>query len=303
MCSIIRVMKKSFTLIEILVVIVVIGVLSAFILVGMSSITNSANIAKAKAFSNSLRNSLLINLVSEWKLDLINSPGANQTPDAWGTNTGTLGDGSTSTTFPTLSQNSSCVSGKCLSFDGGDYVSIPTAIGYSSKVTVEAWMNTSYYIDGTWKYIATGGCGDIIWGTPSDNLGRISFGGQCNNPFTPLTGNTFIANGKWHHVVGIYDKDLSTNQVKIYIDGLLDGQKNATGTFTSGVITFGRGNGVTHFVGLIDEVRIYNAAMPVSKLQQNYFIGINNLYKNNGITLNEFNQRIVELKSNIANSD
>jgi prepilin-type N-terminal cleavage/methylation domain-containing protein len=43
-------MNKSFTLIEILVVIVVIGVLSAFILVGMSSITSSANIAKSQAF-------------------------------------------------------------------------------------------------------------------------------------------------------------------------------------------------------------------------------------------------------------
>jgi len=62
-------MSNSFTLIEILVVIVIIGILSAFILVGMSSITNSANIAKGKAFADSTRNSLLGNLKAEIKLD------------------------------------------------------------------------------------------------------------------------------------------------------------------------------------------------------------------------------------------
>jgi len=48
--------EKSFTLIEILVVIVVTGILSSFVLVGMSSITNDARIAKVKAFANSVRN-------------------------------------------------------------------------------------------------------------------------------------------------------------------------------------------------------------------------------------------------------
>jgi prepilin-type N-terminal cleavage/methylation domain-containing protein len=100
--------EKSFTLIEILVVIVVVGILSSFILVGMSSITSDANIAKGKAFANSLKNSLLMNLVSEWKLD---ETSGSTSYDSWSQNNGTV-TGATITT--------DCVSGKCLEFDGID---------------------------------------------------------------------------------------------------------------------------------------------------------------------------------------
>jgi len=53
-------MKKSFTLIEILVVIVIIGILSAFIIVSMSGVSQKATIAKGQAFANSLKNALMI---------------------------------------------------------------------------------------------------------------------------------------------------------------------------------------------------------------------------------------------------
>ncbi len=81
-------MSKSFTLIEILVVIVVIGVLSAFILVGMSSISSKANIAKSQVFINSIDNSLLTSRVAYWKLD---EGAGTTTSDSWGVSLGTLG--------------------------------------------------------------------------------------------------------------------------------------------------------------------------------------------------------------------
>ena len=80
-------MSKSFTLIEILVVIVIIGILSAFIIVSMVGVSDKARIAKSQAFANSLRNSLLINLVSEWKL---NDGSGTTASDSWSANTGTL---------------------------------------------------------------------------------------------------------------------------------------------------------------------------------------------------------------------
>ena len=109
-------MNKSFTLIEILVVIVVIGIISSFIIVGLSSVSDKANIAKGQAFSNSLRNSLLMNLVSEWKLD---EGTGSTTLDSWGSNTGTLGT-STIGDAAEPTWTTDCVSGKCLSFDGTD---------------------------------------------------------------------------------------------------------------------------------------------------------------------------------------
>jgi prepilin-type N-terminal cleavage/methylation domain-containing protein len=128
-------MNKSFTLIEILVVIVVIGALSAFILVGMSSITNSANIAKSQAFSNSLRNSLLLNLVSEWKLD-------GNGNDSWGVNNGTLVG---ATHLPVLKTNSDCFSGSCYDFDGTeDYINVGSRANLTTDIsnglTITAWI-------------------------------------------------------------------------------------------------------------------------------------------------------------------
>jgi len=81
--------NKSFTLIELLVVIVIIGILAGVIIVSTSSSINKANLAKVKVFENSVQNELGANMVSRWKLD----EGTTTTPDAWGNNTGTLGDG------------------------------------------------------------------------------------------------------------------------------------------------------------------------------------------------------------------
>ena len=85
--------NKSFTLIELLVVIVIIGILAGVIIVSTSSSINKANIAKVKVFENSVLNELGANMVSRWKLDEI--VGTTTTPDVWGSNTGTLGDGVT----------------------------------------------------------------------------------------------------------------------------------------------------------------------------------------------------------------
>ncbi|MDD4661943.1 MAG: type II secretion system protein, partial [Candidatus Pacebacteria bacterium] len=109
---------KSFTLIELLVVIVIIGILAGVIIVSTSSSINKANLAKAQSFSNTVQNELLLNLVSEWTFD---EGGAE---DTWGNNDATLGDGATSTTYPTLVTGDNCISGSCMSFDGGDYVTV-----------------------------------------------------------------------------------------------------------------------------------------------------------------------------------
>ena len=72
--------EYAFTLIELLVVIAIIGILSGLIITTMSGATESARIAKLKVYSNSVRNTLGANLVSEWKFDNSN---AN---DSWGSN-------------------------------------------------------------------------------------------------------------------------------------------------------------------------------------------------------------------------
>jgi len=302
--------QKSFTLIEILVVIVVIGVLSAFILVGMSSITSSANIAKGKAFVNSMDNSLLLARASLWKLDESSGTAAN---DSWGSNNAIFGDGTCSSgtgTCPTIT-TSQCVSNNCLSFDGSDdYINVP------HNLTIKPTTAISF---GGWGYSAT-------WtGLPNSRLLSCTEGGGYNITFsgstvyiylyrnaayaTP-TGSLSSLSGGWHYFLGTYDG----RYTKVYIDGIQVGTADDAGaTYPIGYAcsnslmigaeaACGNTPYYSNFLGKIDDVRIYNQAIPTSEIQQNYFVGINKLFKNNGIGFNEFNQKLTELKNNLADN-
>jgi prepilin-type N-terminal cleavage/methylation domain-containing protein len=99
-----KTVKQSFTLVEILVVIVIIGILSSFIFFTINDSVEKASIAKSKMFSESIRNNLLLNLVSEWKLD-------GNANDSWGSNNGTP-------TSVSYEAEANCVSGQCASFGG-----------------------------------------------------------------------------------------------------------------------------------------------------------------------------------------
>ncbi len=137
----------AFTLIELLVVIAIIGILSGLIITTMSGATESARIAKLKVYSNSVRDILGANMVSEWKLDQVNVPAANQTPDSWGSNAGTLNGPSGAQNLPQLQSSASCISGGCFSFDGtDDYVDCEggTSLDFGTgDFSVFTWMKNS----------------------------------------------------------------------------------------------------------------------------------------------------------------
>lgn len=296
-------MNKSFTLIEILVVIVVIGVLSAFILVGMNSITASANIAKSQAFINSLDNSLLLSRVSYWKLDANNIPSPNQTPDAWEANTGTI-------TGATL-QESGCISGKCLSFDGdSDYVDFGSSsdfnMGYGDQ-TISLWAKFDNALSNDDTLIDCGAMAGLpgywIYRRHDGNKLRLWFD-DGSGVISPYVYNGNLAINTWYNIVIVFDRNVSA---QAYINGAI--QTGADITTKQGNMINGEsyriGGRLSSYplVGRMDDVRMYNAVVSTSQIQQDYFLGINKLFKNYGIVLNEFNQRVAELINNIGSVD
>jgi len=285
-------------------VIVVIGILSAFILVGMSSITSSANIAKVQAFINSMDNALLLGRVSQWKFDeLTTAKEAQPIRDSWGSNNGTLYTGSDG--LEKISSN--CPSGNCLSFDGSnDYVLVNAADNLKNTTfSFSCWIKprtgivtsghiirrgTDYYFRIVDNYTIRG----FVWATTNAESQSI---------------NTVTLN-VWQNIIMTYN-NVGDRKIHIYLNGIevsYSSQIAAIGTMTNtNASTFiGIDDSLTAghwFPGSIDDVRIYNQAIPTSEIQQNYFVGLNNLYKNNGITLNEFNQRIGELKTNLVKNE
>jgi len=290
----------AFTLIELLVVIAIIGILSALIIVGMNSTTQKATIAKTQVFSNSLRNSLMGNLVSEWRLD--NGSGTTAT-DSWsGGNTGTLtgfadttaGYGDTHTSGWMSSSN--CISGACLKFDGtDDYVNCGNgpSLDITTAITLSAWVKTVN--SATVQMIA-----EKAPSPYSNGYNILSSSGQLQGRIYPnsISSTAVLSNGIWHYVV--MSNQIITNGWNLYFDGVNVAQQNGVAILTNAEMFYigARASTQIPFTGLIDEVRIFNAAMSTSQIQQNYFAGINKLLVKNLITTSDYNQRLVELSNN-----
>ena len=305
-----KLIKQAFTLIELLVVIAIIGILSGLIVVSMSGVTQKATIAKAQVFSNSLRNALMLDLVSEYKLDQINSPSSNQIVDSWGLNVGTLSDTSGVCSYvspykcPQL-QTTNCISSNCLSFDGSDdFVSLLNISNLDvtnlNTYTLSAWIKTSASATmAVIGYASLSGNAPIIqFGEVSSGLALFQHRDDSSNIVTITSSSPaiYVNDGKWHYVVGVRS---STNDYKLYVDGTLCGTGSTTvGTTTITEIALGvlkRAVPGSYFNGTADEIRIFKAAIPTSQIQEQYYIGLNNLLISGSITKEEYLNRFKEL--------
>ena len=284
---------KSFTLIELLVVIVIIGILAGVIIVSTSSSIIKASIAKVKVFENSVLNELGANMVSRWKLDEI--VGTTTTPDAWGSNTGTFGDGVTTSTYPISKEESECVTGKCMYFDGtDDYISLNKNImGSSSVFTVSHWIKLSS--NQTGKSIFSNGNGRWVTG-----IGDLSAGLGDNYIKFYLAGITLYSTyaldvDSWYLITCSYDN----SKGKIYINGKLDNSIDRTFVSVNDKINMiGRlSDGGQNFNGLVDDARIYNAALTTAQIKQEYVAGLNSLLANGNISKEKYNERIKNIGS------
>jgi len=287
-------------------VIVVIGILSAFILVGVSSITNSANIAKGKVFADSLRNSLSTNSVSQWNFDsLTTASNGTSIPDSWGNILGTLFTNN-GTANKIITDQSGCVSGNCISLDGdSDYISFLTNdnfnINSTDSFTMSIWAKS---IESTTSAIITKGrwnTGTAGWilrnaSSPEDLYFVFDDGGTNHRERRLYTGRTF----NWKNFV----LTINLTRYIIYINGAIKYNLvrdfNNTSNINDLVIGSDSSKAYCFLNGIIDEIRIYNGDVVSSQIQENYYISINKLFKNKGISKIELNQRLTELKSNLA---
>ncbi|MDD4068709.1 MAG: prepilin-type N-terminal cleavage/methylation domain-containing protein [Bacteroidales bacterium] len=298
--------QKSFTLIELLVVIVIIGILAGVIMISTSSSIDKANIAKVKVFEESVANNLAANMVSRWKLDQINYPAANQTPDVWGSNTGTLYG---TNGLPQLRPSSECVSDGCLLFDGvDDYMSMNSnsqGLNNGSSFTLTIWVNS--------QNTQTCASGQYVLNI-SKGGGGLSASGSwnamwhtCGNFFLYLrkpdnstyvgVSTTSVSMRNWHNISFTFSTE--TESARIYIDGT--DRTLTPGIGISSMYPNSQNIAVIHptypyyFKGLIDDMRIYDTSLSSSQIKQNYIAGLDSLLSKGSISKEDYNQRINEL--------
>ena len=285
--------RKSFTLIELLVVIVIIGILAGIIMISTSSSIDKANIAKLKVFEESIANDLAANMVSRWKLDEINGI---TTPDAWGSNTGTLYG---TNGLPQLKLSSECVSNACFEFDGiDDYISY-TDDGFSNERTVSFWFNAEDLskgecllgknIDGATNWVfyrnspwSPGYLGFLYYYTKNDNV---------NSNILP---SFYFYINKWYLINLISD---AKGNYRVYINGELKISEQAPDfkSWRDVPSYFLVGAMWQFFDGSIDDVRIYDAILTNAQIKQNYIAGLDSLLSSGNILKEDYNNRINEL--------
>jgi len=278
-----RLIQQAFTLIELLVVIAIIGILSGLIVIATGGVTNKANIAKAQVFSNSLRNSLMMSLVAEYKFDgsgVADGGTATTayTQDTWGSNSGSIGGA------PLVRSGSNCVYGSCLNFSGSnDYISLPAlGIPINGPATISGWF---YFNDlaktrGITMYLYS----NFLYQHTANNYIYINGGSDYFN-WTPSLN-------VWYYLTMTYSGNSST--AKLYVNGIPINCTLQSGSSVPAFTNTISGSGVYAFNGLIDEVRIYNASIPISQIKEQYCAGLNNLLAKNQITPEDYINRINE---------
>lgn len=289
-----KIIKKAFTLIELLVVIAIIGILSGMIVITMGGATQKATIAKAQVFSNSLRNSLMADIVGEWKFDeLTTAINGTAIQDTWSINEGALVTDNTTTE----KLSSDCVSGKCLDFDGvGDYINCGTDASVTTNLnawTVSAWVKPDNIATNVLVAFSSAS-------TPSIrmiyNNAPLIFMGSSNYRYFAASAWTTLTDGNWHHVAfsvpGSGQNDITSS--KMYIDG----QKISNGTSTAAGAQAAKTllRISNPYSGLLDDVRIYDAEIPMSQIKEQYYAGLNSLLVNGQINKEEYQNRLVGAK-------
>jgi Tfp pilus assembly major pilin PilA len=281
---------KSFTLIEIMIVVLTISILSSIVYVASGGVRERGEFAKVLMFSEKLNSSLAENVVGQW--DFNEGTGSSVYDSSLNANTGTI----TGATWETTKAN--CISGTCLSFRGAGYtdrVNIANSTTFDvSRLTISAWaystnfsqngfifekgpVNTQYSLFFETSYITF----------RNDNSSDVS------DDLDVTLADAGIINSKWHNIVATYD---GVNK-KIYIDGIEKGTKPYNQTLKTGqsgetIGVYGGGTNGYPFNGKIDELRIYDAAISVSQIQKDYYVGINKLLINNQISKQEYSERI-----------
>ena len=184
--------------------------------------------------------------------------------------------------------------GDTLSFDGvDDYVLIPqdSSLEPESNITLECWINANEQVNGV-----------IVGKLLNDNIyysyvlaiqnGMLTFSvcsaeADCS-PSVELNYAPYY--NAWHHIAGTYDG----TSITLYVDGLpanFDYYDKNIGYYDSqvyvGIIQvpeFGPNYFLDAFIGKIDEVAIYDRALPSSEISQHYLKGLDGLgYLSDGL--------------------
>jgi len=288
--------QKAFTLVEILVVIAIIGLLSSIIFAITRGADEQGRIAKGLYFSQHLQNSLGSYAAGIWNFDEGSGTAANDI-SGW-ENNGSLVNSPTWRCASTDTSYTPSAQGCSLEFNGeNNYLNIPSSqVFAAAKMTISAWIKADDFVQ--WRgliYIYEDALSDYLiirndgatlqLLIEDDNVAKVNL--------TPPSPGT----GAWAHIVFVQD-GTGWKYYKNGVEETLSGTNSRYGTdhLTVNLIRIGYGAWASqYFNGLIDEVRIYTAALSSAQIECQYHIGLQNLSIKGKISQEEYQQRLAKI--------
>ena len=286
--------RKSFTLVELLVVIAVIGLLASIIIVNLTGTRSKANISRGLQFSQSIHHALGSEAVGVWSFDEGSGTTAN---DASGYgNNGTLTNGPVWRCASTDPNYTPSGTGCSLYFDGvNDYINNgnSTILAPVDALTVSFWMKKEIQ-DNTRGIIqsARGNGWNDGWRVDAQGS-TIYFYININAADTRRYRNSSFTPGVWTHFVFTFNGTAITP----YKNGTSGQELNAPGFVyynSTHSMLLGLSTGNSYYGGFLDDVRIYEKALETAQVEALYYAGLDNLLAKGLIDEEEYQERLVK---------
>lgn len=229
----------------------------------LTVIAIGANVAEAQKFVTE-------GLIGFWTLDKSDIKGKT-VKDVFGGNDGTI-EGDPETVKGKIEEG--------MKFDGTeDRIEIPKALMVGLEgFTIECWF--SYDNSANWRWMVGGGpewnhgVGMCIYS--GSNIVRYHLKTNAGE-FTDGNGTTSLTPEEWYHIAYTYDGKTARS----YVEGKVDFERAMSGAVVIDVTTLTIGAGYwqnsEYFVGILDEVRIYDHPLSEAEVKQNYKVKSNTL--------------------------
>lgn len=232
---------RGFTIVELLIVIVIIGILAALVIVAYNGIQDRARAASASSHAAQVRRGPdMENATFYYQFDQGSGSAVTDTSDQ--NNTGTIvGTTTYSTDTPTGV-------GRSFSFNG------------STRITTAIPLKASYYFKSAW--VKPTGCSNIVSASSGSSdafyLPSCRMNAGHNGGWSQVTDSVALNDGKWHFIAAEFQQTSGTvGTLKLWRDG----SPVATNTnvplpsgidvTTPQVAAYGAGN---FYTGLMDDV-------------------------------------------------
>ncbi|MFH2140801.1 MAG: LamG domain-containing protein, partial [Bacteroidota bacterium] len=206
------------------------------------------------------------------------------------------------------SWNSTGKYGGAFEFDGvDDWVKIYNddslmSVNLTNEISIGFWFKSNLLITdypSSWPRVLGKGAYnlgyEVYFTTSTGTIGKtiMAWNGTDNNRLIFNSLKVDFNKDQWYHVVFNYDGGGGSNNMKVYIDGVLDNQATKTGNINidnSGMGIGSGSGGSNYFNGSIDEVQIWNRFLSASEIYQQYISNLNkydtdkwNLYVNQSL--------------------